>query len=125
MLLSGTDKRTRMEISIRYKKLQFRSEVEGDTMYYNIDECLPKLERQIVKHLKKSDDKEKLSIPNYEYISEVEEDKVEIAKVKKFQIDSITAEEAAECLDMVGHDFYLFTNVETGNVEAVYRRKDG
>lgn len=37
----------------------------------------------------------------------------------------MSALEAAENLDMLDHDFYLFVNEETGNVEAVYRRKDG
>ena len=50
---------------------------------------------------------------------------MEIAKVKSFEIERMTALEAAENLEMVDHDFYLFVNIDTGNVEAVYRRKDG
>ena len=61
----------------------------------------------------------------YEFVSEVEVEPVEIAKTKSFSLDRMTALEAAENLDMLDHDFYLFVNDETGNVEAVYRRKDG
>ena len=49
----------------------------------------------------------------------------EITKVKSFDISRMTAEEAAENLDMVDHDFYVFVNSETNEVEIVYRRKDG
>ena len=62
---------------------------------------------------------------DYQFVSEVDVEPVTIAKVKKFEIDELTPIEAAENLEMVGHDFYLFHNVETGRVEAVYRRKDG
>ena len=61
----------------------------------------------------------------YEFVSDVEDTPIEIAKVKRFEVESMTAIEAAENLEMVDHDFYLFVNEDTGNVEAVYRRKDG
>lgn len=61
----------------------------------------------------------------YEFVSDVEVEPVQIAKTKRFAVDRMSALEAAENLDMLDHDFYLFVNEETGNVEAVYRRKDG
>lgn len=115
-----------MELSIIYEGVQVRAEVIGDTMYYNIDDCLPKIERQIVKHRGKLNKKKKMPpVDDYAFISEVEVEPVEIAKIKKFPISAMTPTEAAENLDMLGHDFYLFINEGNGNVEAVYRRKDG
>ncbi len=126
VVLTDLGRQCKMEVSINYHGANVRCEVIGNTMYYNIDECLPKLERQIVKHREKLCSKHKMPAhEGYEYISYVEDEKPEIAKVKKFAIESMTPEEAAEELDMVGHDFYLFVNSKTNNTEAVYRRKDG
>lgn len=127
VVLTDMGRQCKMEISINYHGTHIRSEVIGDTMYYNIDSCLPKLERQIVKHREKLNKSHKLpeKPAEYEFVSEVVDTPVEIAKTKSFEIERMTALEAAENLDMVDHDFYLFVNEDTGNVEVVYRRKDG
>ncbi len=125
IVLSQQGKRCTMEVSINYKGTTIRSEVKGDTMYYNIDECLPKLERQIVKHKDKLYSKGKAPKDDYQFISHVEVEPIEIKKVKKFTVEKITPEEAVENLELVGHDFFVFCNVQTGNVEVVYKREDG
>jgi putative sigma-54 modulation protein len=48
-----------------------------------------------------------------------------IVKVKRFAIKPMTPEEAALQMDLVGHDFYFFTNADTGVPAVVYRRQDG
>ena len=48
-----------------------------------------------------------------------------IVKTKRFDIKPMTPEEAALQMDVLGHDFYLFTNAETGVAAVVYRRNDG
>lgn len=127
IVLTDLGRQTKMEISINYHGTHLRSEVVGDTMYYNIDQCLPKLERQIVKHREKLN--QSFHLPErpteFEYVSDVDMTPPEITKVKSFDISRMTAEEAAENLDMVDHDFYVFVNSETNEVEIVYRRKDG
>ncbi len=127
IVLSESGRQCKMEISINYHGAHIRSEVVGENMYYNIDSCLPKLERQIVKHREKLNKSYKMPerTDEYEFVSAVDESPVEIAKVKRFEVAEMSAVEAAENLEMVDHDFYLFVNAETGNVEAVYRRKDG
>lgn len=127
IVLSETGRLCKMEISINYHGTYIRSEVEGDTMYYNIDACLPKLERQLVKHRDKLNRSYKLPerTGDYEFVSDVDVTPLTISKVKRFEVSRMTAIEAAENLELVDHDFYLFINSETGNVEAVYRRKDG
>ncbi len=125
--LTDLGRQTKMEISINYHGTHLRSEVVGDTMYYNIDQCLPKLERQIVKHRDKLNRSFRMPdrTGDYEFVSDVDLTPVEITKTKTFEVERMTPQEAAENLDMVGHDFYLFADSETGNVEVVYRRKDG
>ena len=48
-----------------------------------------------------------------------------IVKTKQFDIKPMTPEEAALQMDVLGHDFYLFTNADTGVAAVVYRRNDG
>ena len=48
-----------------------------------------------------------------------------IVKSKRFDIKPMTPEEAALQMDVLGHDFYLFTNDDTGVAAVVYRRNDG
>ena len=48
-----------------------------------------------------------------------------LVRTKRFDIKPMTAEEAALQMDLLGHDFYLFTNSESGEANVVYRRRDG
>lgn len=127
IVMTDMGRQCKMEISINYHGTHIRSEVVGDTMYYNIDSCLPKLERQLVKHREKLSKSHKLPERpiEYEFVSDVEVTPLTIAKTKRFAVERLSAIEAAENLELVDHDFYLFVNEQTGNVEAVYRRKDG
>ena len=130
VVLSGDGRHCRLEVSISYNGQQFRAEVDGETMYYNIDIALPKLERQIIKHKEKLADKSGkqpvVESNDYVYVTGVEEEPTpEIAKVKKFAIEAVDVKEAIAQLEMLDHDFYIFVNNATNNVEVVYRRHDG
>ena len=48
-----------------------------------------------------------------------------IVKTKQFMVKPMTPEEAALQLELVGHDFFVFTNSETNETAVVYRRRDG
>jgi putative sigma-54 modulation protein len=54
-----------------------------------------------------------------------EDAEVRIVKVKRFEMKPMTAEEAAMQMDLVGHTFFFFTNVDTERAAVVYRRDDG
>ena len=129
VVLSTNGKSCRMEITVSSNGRQFRTEVDGNTMYYAIDDALPKLERQILKHKGKLTDKAGAAAPEFgefAFVTGVEEEKTpEIVKTKKCEIYAIDVKDAVEELEMVGHDFYVFVNRATDNVEIVYRRHDG
>ncbi len=58
--------------------------------------------------------------------AEAEPDNVaKIVRRKQFEVSAMTADDAALRMDLLQHDFYLFTNVETGRAAVVYRREDG
>ena len=56
---------------------------------------------------------------------DADEGQTRIVKTKQFEIKPMTPEEAALQMDLLGHDFFFFTNVETGMAAVVYKRTDG
>ena len=124
----------KMEVSVLSKKTYFRAEVSNDeNMYANIDLALPKIERQIVKYKGKLNDRIKADAFNKEGFEFIEEDVVNeeienkaIVKTKQFEIGApITTEEASVMLEMLDNLFYIYRNIETNQVNVIYKRNDG
>jgi putative sigma-54 modulation protein len=46
-------------------------------------------------------------------------------RTKQFQMKPMSAEEAVLQLELLDHDFYVFTSADTGDINVVYRRRDG
>ena len=49
----------------------------------------------------------------------------ELVKIKHFDLESVTVDDAINRLDLVGHDFYFYRDAETGRTAVIYRRDDG
>jgi putative sigma-54 modulation protein len=101
-------------------------EASGD-MRASIDQLTEKLLRQ-VKHYR--DRRNRRQTRNNGFPSggvPVTSDEVEpqIVKSKQFAVKPMTAEEAVLQLELVGHDFFVFQNADSGDVNVVYRRNDG
>ena len=58
-------------------------------------------------------------------IPDEEENAEQIVKVKQFSVKPMSPEEAVLQLELIGHDFFVFENADTGEVNVVYRRRDG
>ena len=54
-----------------------------------------------------------------------EDDTPQIVKVKQFAVKPMNAEEAALQLELVGHDFFVFRSDESGDINVIYRRRNG
>jgi len=118
----------KLEITINSAGLFIRSEVSSDNMYNNIDMALPKLEKQIVKNNKKYKNKfaDKVVADAYEFIEdEPEPIATRVVKNKTFELDPISVEDAIAFMEAVGHNFYVFLNGETGEINVIYKRNDG
>ena len=124
---SGSQERYKMEISIKDKNLFVRSEVESDNMYANLDICLAKIERQIVRIAGKVKDSVKSVDPKeLMFFDEVpEEEPAKIVKVKEFDLDLLSEEQAVDQMELIGNDFYIYRDNQTGLVNVLYRREDG
>ena len=128
VVMKGEKKQEVLEISISYQGTLLRAEVRGEHMYDCVDLALPKLEKQLIKHRDKFIDKQKDVVPvaEPEFIAKEEIDDVpEIVRTKEFEVKAEDLKEAVAGLELVDHDFYLFLNVASGHIEAVYRRADG
>jgi putative sigma-54 modulation protein len=103
-----------------------RSESEGLDVFDAIDKVANKLERQIKRYRNKIIQRRRKSGENHSTtLHNVEEEiKKQIVKVKTFTIKPITPEEAVMQMELLGHDFFVFINAETGNTAVVYRSKD-
>lgn len=116
----------KMEVTLSAKNLFVRSEVESDNMYVNIDTCLSKIERQIVKHQDKLASKKIAFNPaDLFFFDELPTfRKPVISKRKHYDLHPMSEEEAIEQLELVDHDFYVFLNEKTQKVNVLYRRGD-
>lgn len=124
---AGQSERYKMEITLKGKGIFVRSEVESDNMYANLDTCLAKLERQIVRISGKAKSSVKSVDPaSLLFFDEVpEEANAKIVKRKEFELDELSEEEAIEHLELLGNDFYIYKDVDTGLVSVLYKRADG
>ena len=126
--LKSENRLCKTEVTILYKGNMVRAEVTGKNFYDNIDNVLPKLEKQIYKHKGKLESKLKQGAfidKQLFFKGSVEESGNAPVKVKTFDLTPMTVEEAIEQLDLLGHSFYIFQDAETGEVRVVYLRGNG
>ena len=117
----------KIEVTIPIKKAILRSEESDKDLYAAIDFVSDKLERQIRKNKTKM--RHKNNKENYDLFIdfEVTEEEQELSKiVKRKEIDTkpMDEEEAVLQMDLLGHDFFVFKNIDTDNISVVYKRKD-
>jgi len=116
-----------VEVTIYHEGMIFRAELTDRDMYAAIDRVVDVLERQIRKQKTKLEKKLRegaFNEPSYfDYGND--EDEFKIVKVKKYKDKPMSPEEAILQMNLLGHEFYIFTNDETNDKEVVYKRKDG
>ena len=126
--LSVTKDRQKIEVTIPVKGHIIRAEEQSTDMYVSIDLVEEIIERQLKKYKTKLIDKKQSPVDFSEfYIQEETEadDEIKIEKVKRFAMKPMDPEEACVQMELLGHDFYVFCNAETDEVNVVYRRKNG
>jgi putative sigma-54 modulation protein len=117
-----------VEVTIPVNGIILRGEVETPDMYSSIDLVVDKLDKQIEKHRTKlSRNLRRVPIKfNGEAASAARvENEPRVVKVKKFALKPMDVEEAVLQMDLLGHDFFVFSNAETNEINVVYKRRDG
>lgn len=121
-------KEQKIEITIPAMHYTLRSEESHDDLYAAIDLTVDKLERQIRKNKTKINSRIKRNvIQNFEMDLEdnFEEDNSSVLKRKKIDMKPMDEEEAVLQMNMLGHSFFVFKNIDTNSVCVLYLRKDG
>ena len=132
------------EVTLKVNGTVIRGEESTENMYASIDLVADKIERQLRKYKTRYWNHNGAKSGKHEYDGEpvsvgTEEDtdlavvralttdhiRPKIVRSKKFPLKPMTPEEAAAHMDLLGHDFFMFINSETGHVNTVYHRRDG
>lgn len=125
-----------VEVTIPLPGVVLRAEEKRDDMYASIDFVVDKLERQIRKHKTKLNRKfrqvnqgrifkEEAGNGASQVSTLTQDDEYELVRTKRFSMKPMDVEEAILQMNMVGHNFYVFSNADTKEVNVVYRRSDG
>jgi len=135
--LSVYNEERQVEVTIQMTDLLLRAEEHHTDMYAAIDLVVAKLERQIKKYKTKINRKfRQEGSPKYVFaelekekreqeIEEEESSDIEIVRTKRFDLKPMDSEEAVLQMDMLGHQFFVFTNAESNETNVVYKRRDG
>ncbi|MDD2972319.1 MAG: ribosome-associated translation inhibitor RaiA [Lachnospiraceae bacterium] len=124
--LSVEKDRQKIEVTIPVKGNIIRSEQVSNDMYVSIDLVEEIIERQLKKYKNKLvDQKQANSFFKQEYIDKdyMDEEEIRIIRTKHFDIKPMYAEDACIQMELLGHNFFVFMNAETDQVNVVYKRK--
>lgn len=118
-----------VELTVPINGMILRGEEATADMYASIDQVVEKIEKQIEKYKTKLAKRIKSGSFKSELVAssavEEETDSVSVVKTKRFSVRPMFVEEAVLQMNMINHDFFVFKNAETEEVNVVYRRKDG
>ena len=118
----------RVEITIPLKTYIVRAEETKDDFYAAVDKALDTLERQIRKNKTRMMSKQVKTSFDFD-INEIEQEKEKeekkIVKRKTVEVKPMNEEEAILQMELLGHEFYMYKDSESGKSAVVYKRKDG
>ena len=124
--LSVVKDRQMIEVTIPVKGNSIRSEQVSSDMYVSIDLVEEVIERQLRKYKTKIVNQQQAG-GNFqkEFVEDefLEDEEVNIIRTKKFGIKPMYPEDACVQMELLGHNFYVFRNAETDEVNVVYKRK--
>ena len=124
--LSAQKDQQKIEVTIPVKGNTIRAEESSTDMYVSIDLVEEVIERQLRKYKTKIVNQQQAG-GNFqkEFVEDefLEDEEVNIIRTKKFGIKPMYPEDACVQMELLGHNFYVFRNAETDEVNVVYKRK--
>lgn len=123
--LSVEKERQKIEVTIPVKGNIIRAEQVSSDMYVSIDLVEEIIERQLKKYKNKlTDARQSAGSFNKSFLEDefAEDDEIKIIRSKKFAMKPMDPEEACVQMELIGHNFYVFRNAETDEVNVVYKR---
>ena len=118
----------KIEATIPTTKFTIRAEESHENLYAAIDLVIDKIERQIRKNKTKIKNKYK-NISKFDFnFDNFEEEKIELNKIvkrKEWEMKPMDEEEALIQMELLGHDFFVFKNMNEECISVIYKRKNG
>lgn len=123
-----------LEVTIPLGKTILRAEERTDDMKGSIEAVIDKLEGQLRKYKTKLQRKyaQEASKLKFDAMDDAlgdddieDDDTPKVVRTKKFAIKPMSVDEAAMQMDLLEHDFFVFLNADTEDVNVLYRRRDG
>ncbi|MBQ0010064.1 MAG: ribosome-associated translation inhibitor RaiA [Ruminococcus sp.] len=117
-----------LELTISSRGTIFRSEVEAQSFLHAIDPAVAIIDRQIRKNKTRLERRLRegaFTVPSDPEDGPVDEEKEFRVHKKQFALKPMSTEEAILQMNLVGHEFFVYEDSESGEVNVVYRRKDG
>ena len=125
--LSVEKDRQKIEVTIPTKGHIIRSEQVSTDMYVSSELVEEAIERQVIKYRTKIVSKKMNAAVNFkaEYLEEPDEadEEVKIVRTKRYDLKPMYPEDACIQMELLGHNFFVFCNAETDQVNVVYKRK--
>lgn len=123
--LSTQKDRQKIEVTIPMKGNIVRAEQESNDMYVSIDLVEEIIERQLRRYKTKIIERQQTTVNlSKEFIEEeVDDEEIKIVRTKRFAVKPMDVEEACVQMELLGHNFFVFRNAETDEVNVVYKRK--
>lgn len=126
------EKTAKVEVTIPLGSVTLRAEDVSQDMYGSIDLVVDKIERQIRKNKTKIAKKHREKVAaaqvfsnDFEAEAHEETASVKVVRTKNLDLKPMDLEEALLQMDLLGHDFFIYTDVEDGATNVLYRREDG
>lgn len=128
------NKNAKVEVTIPLPYLTLRAEETSNDLYASVDLVTDKLERQIRKYKTKVNRKSRekgfknlefTPTPDTDDSDSDNESKFEVVRTKRVSLKPMDNEEAILQMDMLGHDFFIYEDADTSEINIVYRRNDG
>ncbi|HGL1547341.1 TPA: ribosome-associated translation inhibitor RaiA [Streptococcus pneumoniae] len=124
------EKTAKVEVTIPLGSITLRAEDVSQDMYGSIDLVTDKIERQIRKNKTKIERKNKNKVATGQLFTDalVEDSNIVQSKVvrsKQIDLKPMDLEEAILQMDLLGHDFFIYVDVEVQTTNVIYRREDG
>ena len=126
IVISEVKNKIVLEVTVKYNSIIFRAERSAEDKNVALDDAIDKIIRQIRKNKTKIEKKLKDTAFKEAFAEPVAEiDAYEVIKHKKFKMRPMDIDEAILQMNMLGHNFFMFSNAQTGEINVVYKRTDG
>ena len=123
------EKTAKVEVTIPLGSITLRAEDVSQDMYGSIDLVVDKIERQIRRNKTKIEKKNRQKVATgkiftADLVEQVEEE-VKVVRTKQVDLKPMDIEEAVLQLELLGHDFFIYTDAKDGTTNVLYKREEG